>query len=132
MVRILGDTDLELSDFEVEDKTIVSVLGDTSIDLSGLQPEYGTVGIRMMSVLGDVTLVVPIGTDVIRDASLILGDFKIRVGGKRGKRRGKKRQAASDDDELAPRTRDRFPAGAAPKVRISGFSLLGDVTIVEV
>lgn len=78
-----------------------NIIGDTTIDLS--EAELGDdVVITINSVIGDTTVILPDGVRATLEASTVLGDRKVRL---------------SD------------PRPGTPIVRVTGFSVIGDVNL---
>ncbi len=130
-IQILGDRTVDLADFANGEIRIFSLLGDTKVDLADLRPGE-TALVKDFGLLGDFTLRVPAGTQVIRRRIVLLGDEK-RVAGKKprkGKGVGRKKPAAVQDATPtmpAPASRPPVP----PRVVVLGFRLLGDTKIVD-
>jgi hypothetical protein len=108
-IQIIGDRKVSLADFRNGEIRIFTLLGDTKVDLSDLRSGE-TAYVRDFGLLGDFTLRVPTGTQVIRRRIVLLGDEK--------------------------RVSPAMPAAASPppvppRVVIEGFRLLGDTKIVD-
>jgi hypothetical protein len=90
-----------------EDTRAVALIGDCTLDLRETQVEGGELRITAIAVLGDVRVVVPPGVAVELEGIALLGDKKYRLGD-------------------APQ-----PPPGAPRVRVKGYALLGDVTVMS-
>jgi hypothetical protein len=120
-VQILGDRTLDLADFRNGGVRVVGILGDTHVDLRELGPGETAV-VEDFSLLGDFTVVVPAGTEVVRHRLVILGDMVRRGPKKSEARRWKLRSDAA-------RAVEHY---GAPRLILRGFRLLGDTRIIDV
>jgi hypothetical protein len=127
MFQVLGDRDYGSGD-ALGGLRIVSLLGDSTVDLRDLQAGE-TVTLSHLSLLGDLTILVPTGCRVRRQHILLLGDETVRE--PRKKERRHLHLASDTGDERAPAPQRNFSPGPPPRVVLRGFKLLGDVTIVE-
>jgi hypothetical protein len=109
-VQLLGDRAFDISDLQDGYLRIFTMLGDTEADLIDLGPGE-TAEITAISILGDLTLRIPVGTEVIRHQFVLLGDVS-------RKRRKKNR---------VPKPTEGIP----PRVILRGVKLLGDIRIIE-
>lgn len=105
-LQVLGDREYDLADTDNGALRVISILGDATVSLADLQPGE-EVEVGSYSLLGDTTIIVPAGCEIVRRHFLLLGD-----------------------EERQGRRSARSGAGSA-RVVLRGFKLLGDVTIVE-
>lgn len=128
-IQILGDRTVGLADFRNGRIRVFCLLGDTKIDLADLRPGE-TAFVKDFGVLGDFTLRVPAGTEVVRRRIVLLGDEKRVPQKKLRKTKGLGRGKPAP----APEATTTTPASRAPvppKVVIEGFRLLGDTKIID-
>ena len=85
----------------------LALLGDVRLDLRHAHLETREITLSVSAVLGDATVVVPAGWDVSLDVTAVLGDSSHR---------------AATPARVDP---------TAPRVRVTGLSLMGDVTVVR-
>ena len=90
-------------------ETFVTILGDTRIDLTRA-PLPPTLHLRAVSLVGDLTLRVPPGTVVEVAGVSLIGDRTV--------------PPHRDGDTAAD-------AGQRPTVRVTAYTLVGDVRVVE-
>ncbi len=105
-LQVLGDREYDLADTDNGALRVISILGDSTVSLADLQPGE-EVELSSYSLLGDTTVIVPAGCEIVRRHFLLLGDEE---------RQGR---------------RSVRPGGGSARVVLRGFKLLGDVTIVE-
>lgn len=128
-VQILGDRTLDLTDFRNGAVRVFALLGDTRVDVSQLRPGE-TVVITDFGALGDFSIRVPAGTDIINHRVVVLGDVERGTARSKDTRRGRGWRIAKRG---TADTRPPEPAyGPAPRVILHGFRLLGDTRIIEV
>jgi Domain of unknown function (DUF1707)/Cell wall-active antibiotics response 4TMS YvqF len=90
-----------------EDTRALALIGDCTVDLRQAQLEGGEIRITAIAVLGDVRVVVPPGVAVELEGVALIGDKKYRLG-------------------EAPE-----PPPGAPRVRVKGYAVVGDVTVMS-
>lgn len=128
MFQVLGDRHYGTGD-ALGGLRVVSLLGDSTVDLRDLVAGE-TVTLSHLSLLGDLTILVPAGCRVRRQHILILGDETVRE--PRKKERKRLRLDPDTGEERSPAlARNDLSAGPPPTVVLRGFKLLGDVTILE-
>lgn len=128
-VQVLGDRTLDLSDFRNGAVRVVALLGDTRIDVSQLRPGE-TVVVTDYGALGDFSIRVPAGTDVVNHRVVVLGDVKRGPAKSSASRRGRGWRIAKRGT-TADHRREPVPS-PPPRVILQGFRLLGDTRIIEV
>jgi hypothetical protein len=89
------------------DTRALALIGDCTLDLRQAEVEGGELCITAIAVLGDVRVVVPPGVAVELDGISLLGDKRYRVG------------------EVP------VPAPGAPRVRVTAYAVVGDVTVMS-
>ncbi|MFW6250010.1 MAG: DUF1707 SHOCT-like domain-containing protein [Alkalispirochaetaceae bacterium] len=125
-LQLLGDREYGITDVR-EGVRIVSLLGDSTVDLRELR-EGERVVLSHVSLLGDLTILLPAGCSVRRHHLLLLGDENRREPRKKERKRLGIRGEQSGRD---PRS-GYIASGPPPIVELRGFKLLGDVTFIEV
>jgi predicted membrane protein len=98
-------------------RQVINVMGETRIDLSGAPP--GVYELRVCNVMGELQVAVPCGTEVSRTLWNLLSDVSLRPW--KSKRRRRREQGERAAGVRVTRHR----------VTLSGFSLMGEVTIRE-
>lgn len=89
------------------DTRALALIGDCTLDLRQAQLESGVLHITAIALLGDVRVLVPPGVAVELEGIALLGDKNYRLG-------------------EAP-----APPPGAPRVRVKGYAVLGDVTVMS-
>ncbi|MDE0449682.1 MAG: DUF1707 domain-containing protein [Spirochaetaceae bacterium] len=107
-VTVMGDREMEVHEAGDVPSFVINVMGNTRIDLSAAPP--GVYDLRICSVMGDVQVAVPPGSQVNRTLWSMMSDVKTRPS-------KAKRPAAA-----------RFNSH---QVNLAGFSLMSDVIIRE-
>ncbi len=127
-VQLLGDREYSAEDAR-GGLRIVSILGDTTVDLRDLRAGERVV-LCHISLLGDLTLLLPRGCRLRRQHLLLLGDENRRE----PRKKERKRLGIPEDTGARGRSdgREEMHAGPPPEVQLRGFKLLGDVTLIEV
>lgn len=128
MFQVLGDRDYASAD-ALGGLRVVSLLGDSTVDLRDLDAGE-TVTLSHLSLLGDLTILVPAGCRIRRQHILILGDETVREPRKKERKRLRLDPDTGEDHPPALRRGDLSTA-APPTLVLRGFKLLGDVTILE-
>ena len=106
-LTLLGDRDVLPDDLEHDAAAVLSIIGDVTVDLSATRALEGTTfDITCVSLLGDMKVVVPPGTRVVRKQISLIGDYRRR-------------------------TTQPEPGTERYTVVLRGFSLLGDLKIME-
>ncbi len=106
-LTLLGDREILPDDLEHDAAAVLSIIGDVTVDLSGTRAMEGTsFDITCVSLLGDMKVIVPPGTRIVRKQVSLIGDYKRRT-------------------SQPERGTERYT------VVLRGFSLLGDLKVVE-
>lgn len=126
--QILGDRSLDLADLRNGGVRVVGILGDTHVDLRELRPGETAV-VEDFSMLGDFTVVVPAGTEVVRHRVVVLGDMVRRRPKKSEARKWRLGSGAEGRGIGDARAVEHY---GPPRVVLRGFRLLGDTRIIDV
>lgn len=106
-LTLLGDREILPDDLEQDAAAVLSIIGDVTVDLSATRAMEGTsFDITCVSLLGDMKVIVPPGTRIVRKQVSLIGDYKRR-------------------------TTQPEPGAERFTVVLRGFSLLGDLKVVE-
>jgi hypothetical protein len=123
-MSIIGDNRIAL--YPEDDRVVrsVSLIGDSRVDVRALAGQSGVVLVKVAAAIGDTCIVVPRGTPVdIRVVSLIGEQKKSRRSEGFMKRLGRKLGVVEEPEPQ--------PGPPAPTVVVTGFKLIGDITIEE-
>ncbi len=104
-VTILGDRSYQGDWLVSRETNAVTILGDLVFDFTGTRLPPGDTDLKIFSLLGDVTIVVPEDVSVAVNLPTLLGDITNR------------------------RRRRTDAAARGKRLRVRGFSLMGDITI---
>ena len=123
-VQLLGDREYGVADLR-GGLRVVSVLGDSTVDLRELRAGERVV-LSHVSLLGDLTILLPRDCRIRRQHLLLLGDENRRE--PRRRERKKLRLDRRDREHFTDRAQ---PPANPPILELRGFKLLGDVTFIE-
>lgn len=121
---LLGDQNVELQPSEPRVLQTVSIIGDTRVDFRPLSGASGVFLLKVAALMGDTRISVPRDTRVESRLFTLIGSQK-RTRRKEGL---VGRLAKSFGGVAKP---EAAPAPPGPTVVVTGFKLLGDLTIVE-
>jgi predicted membrane protein len=105
---------------------VLAIMGEARIDLTqALMPPSGEVEIHATSIMGNVKVVVRLGTEVEIEGTPLLGSFEQKAPKWRKARKKVRELLVGESDEHEPG--DEEP----PYVRVTGLALLGSVEVIH-
>jgi hypothetical protein len=129
VTTFLSNHQRELEPFHERNYQCLTILGNTTLDLRRLRGSGATVVVTLSGFLSESRLRVPLGTKVLRENHLVLGELRIKLAGQPGTliRLIKKLVSSGERSPESP-----FPAdGPPPTLILRGTMVMGSIRVKE-